>query len=166
MQSRPVLAGYAVHLHVQIMVLCLHVLKYMSRVARAIIEGSLNMAKNYGQSGKENSKRNGSARPGGLGSTGRQGESDGDGIENRVDSGDLPGLHRDSKSPITTGKAGFGKMLSQLRELQHSHLAYIESHEERLQLRLKAAQEHHQSVTEKMKQLEQEILNLLGETVS
>ncbi len=124
------------------------------------------MAKNYGQSGKENSKRNGSARPRRLGRTGGQGESDGDGIENRVDSGDIPGLHRDSESSITTGKTGFGKMLSQLRELQRSHLAYVESHEERLQLRLKAAQEHHQRVMEQMKVLEQEILNLLGETVS
>ncbi len=138
----------------------------MSIVARAIIEGSLNMARNYGKSGKENSKRNGSTRPGGLGRAGGQGESDGDGIENGIDPGDIPGLHRDSKSPITTGKAGFGKMLSQLRELQRSHLAYVESHEERLQMRLKAAQEHHQSVTEQMKILEQEILNLLGETVS
>ncbi|MCC3423448.1 MAG: hypothetical protein JGK12_05820 [Microcoleus sp. PH2017_01_SCD_O_A] len=56
-------------------------------------------------------------------------------------------------------------MLSQLRELQRSHLAYVESHEERLQLRLKAAQEHHQNVTDQMRQLEQEILCLLGETV-
>ncbi|WP_445304764.1 MULTISPECIES: hypothetical protein [unclassified Microcoleus] len=57
-------------------------------------------------------------------------------------------------------------MLSQLRELQQSHLAYVESHEERLRVRLEAAQQHHQDVMEKMKKIEQEILCLLGETVS
>jgi hypothetical protein len=57
-------------------------------------------------------------------------------------------------------------MLSQLRELQRSHLAYVESHEERLRVRLEAAQQHHQQVMTQMQQLEEEILCLLGETVS
>jgi len=57
-------------------------------------------------------------------------------------------------------------MLSQLRELQRSHLAYVESHEERLRVRLEAAQQHHQQVMTQMKQLEVEILCLLGETIS
>ncbi|MCY7382521.1 MAG: hypothetical protein LH628_08075 [Microcoleus sp. CAN_BIN18] len=50
-----------------------------------------------------------------------------------------------------------------MRELQRSHLAYVEAHEERLQSRLKAAQEHHSQVLDQMKLLEQEILCLLGE---
>ena len=50
--------------------------------------------------------------------------------------------------------------------MQRSHLAYVEAHEERLQNRLNAAQEHHNNVAEQMKQLEEEILCLLGETVS
>jgi len=123
------------------------------------------MARNYGKSGKEDNKRNGTTRSGGLGSTRGQSESDGIGIQNGVDPRDCTGILGDSKSSIATGKASFGKMLSQLRELQRSHLAYVESHEERLQLRLKAAQEHHQNVMEQMKQLENEILCLLGETV-
>ena len=124
------------------------------------------MARSYGKSGKEDYQCNGSLRPGGLGSTARESESDGDGVENRIASGNCPGIHRNSESPNNGGKASFGKMLSQLRELQRSHLAYVESHEERLRLRLEAAQEHHQYVLSQMQQLEQEILCLLGETVS
>ncbi|WP_445301923.1 hypothetical protein [Microcoleus sp. N9_A1] len=55
--------------------------------------------------------------------------------------------------------------MSQLRVLQQSHLAYVEAHEERLKNRLKAAEEHHNNITDQMNQLEQEILALLGETV-
>lgn len=125
------------------------------------------MARSYGKSGKEDDcKRNGSLGTGGLGSAGRQSESDGDGFEDRVDSSNRSGIYRNQESPNNGGKASFGKMLSQLRELQRSHLAYVESHEERLRLRLEAAQEHHQYVLSQMQQLEQEILCLLGETVS
>jgi hypothetical protein len=124
------------------------------------------MAKSYGKSGKEDNKRDGSLRARGLGSAGRESESDGNGIEDRVDPGDCSGIYRNQKSLNNGGKASFGKMLSQLRELQRSHLTYVESHEERLRVRLEAAQQHHQNVMEQMKQLEQEILCLLGETVS
>lgn len=123
------------------------------------------MAKTYGKSGKEDNKRNSKTGTGGLGSTREQSKSNGDGFENRIDPRNCARVHRDSESSITTGKTSFGKMLSQLRELQRSHLAYVESHEERLQTRLKAAQEHHKSVMDQMKQLEQEILDLLGETI-
>ena len=123
------------------------------------------MARNYGKSGKEDNKRNGTTSSRGLGSARGQSESDGVGIQDGLDPRDSAGVLGDSKSSVTTGKTSFGKMLSQLRELQRSHLAYVESHEERLQLRLKAAQEHHQNVMEQMKQLENEILCLLGETV-
>lgn len=125
------------------------------------------MPRSYGKSGKkDDGKCNGSLGTGGLGSVGRQSESAGDGFEDRINTPDCPGIHPDKESPNNGGKASFGKMLSQLRELQRSHLAYVESHEERLRLRLEAAQEHHQYVLSQMQQLEQEILCLLGETVS
>ncbi|MEG4013106.1 hypothetical protein QT998_07830 [Microcoleus sp. S1D4] len=123
------------------------------------------MAKNYGKSGKEDDKRNGTPGSGGLGSAGGQSESNGNGVQDGIDPRNCAGVYRDTKSSVATGKTSFGKMLSQLRELQRSHLAYVESHEERLQMRLRAAQEHHQDVMEQMKQLEQEILCLLGETI-
>jgi len=50
-----------------------------------------------------------------------------------------------------------------VRELQCSHLAYVEAHEERLHARLKAAKEHHNQVLDQMKLLEEEIISLLGE---
>ncbi|MEG4032216.1 hypothetical protein QUA06_28740 [Microcoleus sp. POL8_C6] len=125
------------------------------------------MARSYGKSGKEdNNKRDGSLGARGLGSAGREGESDGTGFEDGLDPEYRSGIHRNQKSFNNGGEASFGKMLSQLRELQQSHLAYVESHEERLRVRLEAAQQHHQDVMEKMKQIEQEILCLLGETVS
>jgi hypothetical protein len=50
-----------------------------------------------------------------------------------------------------------------LRQLQQSHLAYVEAHEERLRARLKAAQEYQNQVINEMKLLEEEILSILGE---
>ncbi|WP_445243110.1 MULTISPECIES: hypothetical protein [unclassified Microcoleus] len=45
--------------------------------------------------------------------------------------------------------------------MQRSHLAYLESHEQILKVRLQAAQEHHNQVLEQMKLLEQEIIVLM-----
>jgi len=64
----------------------------------------------------------------------------------------------EKKSSVCSGQRSFGKILSQLKELQHSHLAYLESHEEILKVRLQAVQEHHNQVLEQMKLLEQEII--------
>lgn len=121
------------------------------------------MAKDYGKSGQKEDQCHGSDGGGGLGSAGGQGKGDGDEIENGTAQGDCAGIHRDKKSSVNRGKANFGKILSQLRELQRSHLAYVESHEERLQARLIAAQKHHNQVIDQMNELEKEILYLLGE---
>jgi hypothetical protein len=133
------------------------------KIARAIIEEIFNMAKNYGESEQKEDKRYSSLRRRGLGSTRGQSQSNGDEIKNRTTKEDCTRIRRDKKSSINRGKASLGKILSQLRELQRSHLAYIESHEERLQIRLKAAQEHHAQILDQMKLLEQEVLCLLGE---
>ncbi|MEG4323647.1 MULTISPECIES: hypothetical protein [unclassified Microcoleus] len=139
--------------------------KITVKVARAIIEEIFNMAGSYGKSGQKENQRHSSPRRGGLGGAGRQSESDGNEITNRSSEGDCTGIYRDSKGSVNRGEASFGKILSQVRELQHSHLAYVEAHEERLQARLKAAKEHHDQVLDQMKLLEQEILFLLGEAV-
>jgi hypothetical protein len=135
------------------------------KIARAIIEGIFNMAKNYGKSGQEENQCHSSTGGRGLGSVGGQSQSDGNEVKDGVAQGDCTGIYRDEKSPVNRGKANFGKILSQLRELQRSHLAYVESHEERLQARLNAAKEHHTEILNQMKLLEQEILCLLGEAV-
>lgn len=121
------------------------------------------MAKNY-ESGQKGNQCNCSLNGGGLASAGRQSEGDGNGFENGDVPADRARLHRNSESIIDRGTSNFGKILSQLRELQRSHLAYVEAHEERLKARLKAANEHHDKVLNQMKLLEQEILELLGET--
>jgi hypothetical protein len=126
------------------------------------------MARNYaksesGQRKEDDSQRDSSLGSGGLGSAGGQGESNGNGIENRTAETDSKGVYRNQEGSHNAGKANFGKILSQLRQLQRSHLAYVESHEERLRARLKAAQDHHNQVLDQMKLLEQEILSLLGE---
>ena len=53
--------------------------------------------------------------------------------------------------------------MGQLKELQRSHQAYLESHEEMLKVRLQAPQEHHNQVLEQMKLLEKEIIFLSKE---
>lgn len=123
------------------------------------------MARSYARSGQgqEDNQRHDSPGTRGLGSTGGQGQSNGDDIKNRIDQGDRERIHRNPESSLNAGKANLGKILSQLRELQRSHLAYVEAHEQRLQSRLKAAQEHHNQALNQMKLLEQEILSLLGE---
>jgi hypothetical protein len=123
------------------------------------------MAKNYAKSGKEDDKRNSPPRRGGLGSVEEQSESAGDEVQDGIPESDCTGIYRSPENSIDGGKANLGKILSQLRILQRSHLAYVEAHEERLKNRLKAAEEHHNNITEQMNQLEQEILCLLGETV-
>ncbi len=123
------------------------------------------MAKNYAKSGKEDNKRDSSAGRGRLGGTEEQSESIGHEVSDRIPEGDSTWLHRSAEDSIDGGKANLGKILSQLRVLQRSHLAYVEAHEERLKNRLKAAEEHHNNITGQMSQLEQEILALLGETV-
>jgi len=123
------------------------------------------MTKNYAQSGKEDNKRHCSSGRGRLGGVEKQSKSNGNEITDGIPESDCTGIYRSSENPLNGGETNLGKILSQLRELQRSHLAYVEAHEERLQNRLKAAQEHHNNVTEQMKQLEQEIICLLGETV-
>ncbi|MEG4459275.1 hypothetical protein QUA58_31410 [Microcoleus sp. N9_A1] len=123
------------------------------------------MAKNYAKSGKEDDKRNSPPRRGGLGGIEEQSKSTGDEVSDGIPEGDSTWLHRGPEDSIDGGKANIGKILSQLRVLQQSHLAYVEAHEERLKNRLKAAEEHHNNITDQMNQLEQEILALLGETV-
>jgi hypothetical protein len=122
------------------------------------------MAKDYGKSGQKANQRDCSDGGSRLASAGRQGEGDGNEIENGATQGNCTGVHRNTESPVNRGTTNFGKILSQLRELQRSHLAYVEAHEERLKARLKAAKEHHDKVLDQMKLLEQEILELLGET--
>lgn len=126
------------------------------------------MVKNYaesesGEREEDNSQCDGSIRPGGLGSAGRESTFDGDVISNGIVEADSQGIYRNQESFNYPGTPNFGKILSQLRELQASHLAYVEGHEERLRARLKAAQDHHNQVLGQMRSLEQEILNLLGE---
>jgi len=139
--------------------------KVIVNIARAIIKVIFDMAKNYEKSGQKENQCHSSSGRRGLGSIGRQSESDGNEIKDRITKGNCSGLYRDEKIPINRGKANFGKILSQLRELQQSHLAYVESHEERLQARLNAAREHHTEIMNQMKLLEQEILCLLKETL-
>jgi len=123
------------------------------------------MTKNYAESGKKDSKRDGSSRRGGLGGDQEQSKSAGNEVKDGVPKSNCTGIYRSSKNFVNGGEASLGKILSQLRELQRSHLAYVESHEERLQNRLKAAKEHHTTVINQMNELEQEILCLLGETI-
>lgn len=124
------------------------------------------MVKSYAKSGKEDGKRNSSPRRGRLGGAQEQSSCAGNEVSDGAIEGDSAWLHRSPEDFIDRGETNLGKVLSQLRELQHSHLVYVQSHEERLRLRLEAAQQHHQDILKKMKELEQEILCLLGETVS
>lgn len=121
------------------------------------------MNQKHGKSGKEEDQRHSSPRRGGLERVGGQSEGDGHEVTNGSFEGDCEGVYRDSKGSLDRREANFGKILGQVRELQCSHLAYVEAHEERLQTRLKAAKEHHNQVLSRMKLLEEEILSLLGE---
>lgn len=100
----------------------------------------------------------------GVGRVQRKSPRNGSSIQIRTDQADCKRVHTSERSNHNRRQTNFGKILSQLRELQQSHLAYVESHEERLRARLKAAEEHHDQVLNQMKLLEQEILSLLGES--
>lgn len=56
-----------------------------------------------------------------------------------------------------------GKILSQLRRIEKSHLAYVEAHEGRLEARLKESRKHKEQLITEIQQLEEEINALLHE---
>jgi hypothetical protein len=97
-----------------------------------------------------------------LGSARGESESIGDAFPEATSQGNSTRLYR-KKSSVCSGERSFGKIFSQLKELQRSHQAYLESHEEMLKVRLQAPQEHHNQVLEQMKLLEQEIIFLIEE---
>ncbi|MEG4310411.1 hypothetical protein Q5687_14070 [Microcoleus sp. AT10_D2] len=115
----------------------------------------------YGKSEKENDQRYSTSRGRRLGSTGRESESIGDVFPDATSQGNSTRFYRNKASSVYSGQRSIGKILSQLKELQRSHLAYLESHEQILKVRLQAAQEHHNQVLEQMKLLEQEIIVLM-----
>lgn len=58
-------------------------------------------------------------------------------------------------------KEAVGGMLSQLRELQRLHLAYVRSHEKRLRARLTENLEHQDQILDKMRQLESAVMEFV-----
>lgn len=54
-----------------------------------------------------------------------------------------------------------GGILRQLKALQAAHLAYVDAHQERLKKRLKESDQHKSKILEEMKQLEEDLMELL-----
>ena len=72
--------------------------------------------------------------------------------------GDSSGQESPNKGQGTTGK-----MLRQLRDLQDTHLAYIDSNTQLLEAQLVANTQHRDKIIENMKRLEKNMLELLSE---
>lgn len=83
--------------------------------------------------------------------------------QNQVIDSDCKGRGTGRSNRYATRSASAGKILSQLRKLQADHLAYVESHGNRLQQRLNEYQEHRAEILVEMKQLEEDLLTLLRE---
>jgi hypothetical protein len=64
--------------------------------------------------------------------------------------------------PFTDEEADIGGILSQLRELQAAHLAYVKAHEERLERRLQENQKHQRKILNDMQKLEERIQRLMN----
>ncbi|MCT7948282.1 hypothetical protein NG798_00550 [Ancylothrix sp. C2] len=106
-------------------------------------------------------KRNDSDRQGSMGCFRPQGAVDG--VESHsVNNSD--GARTDgSRANLDQRTEGnIGKIVGQLRELQRSHLAYVEAHEERLRQRLEQAKKHHQQILGKMQEMEAAIEELIA----
>lgn len=54
-----------------------------------------------------------------------------------------------------------GGILRQLRNLQAAHLAYVKSHKERLETRLKENEKHQENIAKEMQALEEVVVKLL-----
>lgn len=116
-------------------------------------------------SGRQN-QRHGEDAPGRVGSD----QEDSKRAENEGSQGAIDG---DSswKAWISTYTAGgttnrtrqeiIGKILRQLRSLQAAHLAYVQSHKERLETRLQENQKHQANIIKEMEELEAVIVKLL-----
>jgi hypothetical protein len=110
---------------------------------------------------EKTNQRNNQAREGVVGRLRPQGKVNGDESHSTY----LPDGARsdgDRESPLDRTEGNIGKIVGQLRELQRSHLAYVEAHEERLQQRLEQARKHHQQVLSKMQDMESAIEELLA----
>lgn len=67
------------------------------------------------------------------------------------------------ESQAESEQRDIGGILRQLRNLQQTHLAYVDAHGERLRKRLAENQEHRQRIADDMQRLEGIVLDLLDE---
>lgn len=76
--------------------------------------------------------------------------------ENKVSSCLSDGTSFGTRQEIIEG------ILRQLRNLQAAHLAYVKSHKERLETRLKENERHQENIAQEMKVLEEVVTRLLA----
>lgn len=113
------------------------------------------------KAGAREDKCNDQDRARALGSTGIESTFAGD-EQNRTDNSSSP-RRGDQREDINhpDSKENFGKILSQLREIEQSHLAYVGAHKKRLETRLNDAEEHERKFTSQVEAVEQQILSLM-----
>ncbi len=110
---------------------------------------------------KRTDQRDDSDRKGTLGCFRAQSEFDG-AESHSANNADGARPDRGRADTFRRAEGNIGKIVGQLRELQQTHLAYVEAHEARLQQRLEQARRHHQQVLGKMQDMEAAIQELLA----
>lgn len=116
---------------------------------------------NTNETGARENQRNNQDRSTALGSTGSESSFTGN-EQDRVNyaSGSRGNYQRENLDQINSER-NFGKILSQLREIEQSHLAYVGAHKKRLETRLNDAEEHERKFISQVEAVEQQILNLM-----
>jgi hypothetical protein len=110
---------------------------------------------------REKNKRDDQDKVGAMGRFGSKSSTDGDepnGIN--FTSGSRGNHQRQDLNPINS-KADIGKILSQLRDIEQSHLAYVGAHKKRLETRLNDAEEHERKFKSQVEAVEQQIRDLM-----
>lgn len=110
----------------------------------------------------DNYQRNDPTRARSVGSFRAEGEIFGN-EQNTANNSYSSGTDRRGEGSLKQPETNIGKIISQLRDLQTSHLAYVEAHEQRLAQRLEQARRHHQQVLAKMQDMESAIQELIAE---
>jgi vacuolar-type H+-ATPase subunit I/STV1 len=113
------------------------------------------------ETGFRKDKRNDQNRSAAMESAGSESTLAGDEQDRANYSSGTRGNHQREDFDQPDPERNIGKILSQLREIEQSHLAYVGAHKKRLETRLNDAEEHERKFISQVEAVEQQIRDLM-----
>lgn len=113
------------------------------------------------ETGARKNQRDDQNRSRALGSFGSEGAAIGNEPDRAYHPGSSGGNYQRENLDQADPERNIGKILSQLREIEQSHLAYVGAHKKRLETRLNDAEEHERKFVSQVEAVEKQILDLM-----